>query len=335
MTVTEQSLRAALAPASVPYLFYVTGKDGVTYFANDVGGARGEHPGSWSARGMTLNGETRITGLIGDPVAHSRSPAILNAAYREAGLELGLRRVPGAARARWRGGEGGRCARPRRSHRHDAAQGRRCVGVRRAHRRRQRPRRGERGDRARRRPARGIVDRRRGLPPLGARRGLRPRGDRRARGRRRRRGPGHRARARRRRGPGDRRRPSARRRRHRGRPRARWSRREPGRHRPGRVRARRQRHAPGDAGRTRTGPGGTSQPGPIGGRHRVPPYGNPVPRRRPRPRYPRRQRTRHARAPGHARVRALDRVRRAGRGHAYRRRPGHFARGHFDQRPRA
>jgi shikimate dehydrogenase len=35
---------------------------------------------------VTLNGETRITGLIGDPVAHSRSPAILNAAYREAGL---------------------------------------------------------------------------------------------------------------------------------------------------------------------------------------------------------------------------------------------------------
>ena len=35
---------------------------------------------------MTIDGETRITGLIGDPVAHSRSPAILNAAYREAGL---------------------------------------------------------------------------------------------------------------------------------------------------------------------------------------------------------------------------------------------------------
>jgi shikimate dehydrogenase len=36
--------------------------------------------------GMTIDGETRITGVIGDPVAHSRSPAILNAAYREAGL---------------------------------------------------------------------------------------------------------------------------------------------------------------------------------------------------------------------------------------------------------
>ena len=35
---------------------------------------------------MTIDGETRISGLIGDPVAHSRSPAILNAAYRESGL---------------------------------------------------------------------------------------------------------------------------------------------------------------------------------------------------------------------------------------------------------
>ena len=35
---------------------------------------------------MTVNGETRVTGLIGDPVGHSRSPAILNAAYRAAGL---------------------------------------------------------------------------------------------------------------------------------------------------------------------------------------------------------------------------------------------------------
>ena len=33
MTVTEQALQAALHPADVPYLFYVTGKDGVTYFA--------------------------------------------------------------------------------------------------------------------------------------------------------------------------------------------------------------------------------------------------------------------------------------------------------------
>jgi shikimate dehydrogenase len=35
---------------------------------------------------MTVDGATRVTGLIGDPVAHSRSPAILNAAYRATGL---------------------------------------------------------------------------------------------------------------------------------------------------------------------------------------------------------------------------------------------------------
>jgi shikimate dehydrogenase len=35
---------------------------------------------------MTIDGETKVTGVIGDPVGHSRSPAILNAAYREAGL---------------------------------------------------------------------------------------------------------------------------------------------------------------------------------------------------------------------------------------------------------
>jgi shikimate dehydrogenase len=40
--------------------------------------------GSGRAR---LNGETRVSGLIGDPVGHSRSPAILNAAFETAGLD--------------------------------------------------------------------------------------------------------------------------------------------------------------------------------------------------------------------------------------------------------
>ncbi|MEX2100631.1 MAG: shikimate dehydrogenase [Acidimicrobiia bacterium] len=35
---------------------------------------------------VVVNGETRVTGLIGDPVSHTRSPAILNAAFAEAGL---------------------------------------------------------------------------------------------------------------------------------------------------------------------------------------------------------------------------------------------------------
>jgi UPF0755 protein len=48
MTVTEQSLRAALAPANVPYLFYVTGKDGVTYFATTLA----EHEANIRAHGV-------------------------------------------------------------------------------------------------------------------------------------------------------------------------------------------------------------------------------------------------------------------------------------------
>jgi UPF0755 protein len=36
MTVTGPALEAALHPAAVPYLFYVTGKDGVTRFANTL-----------------------------------------------------------------------------------------------------------------------------------------------------------------------------------------------------------------------------------------------------------------------------------------------------------
>jgi UPF0755 protein len=48
MTVTEQSLRAALAPANVPYLFYVTGKDGVTRFAT----TEAEHQANIEAHGV-------------------------------------------------------------------------------------------------------------------------------------------------------------------------------------------------------------------------------------------------------------------------------------------
>ncbi len=48
MSVTEQSLRAVLAPADVPYLFYVTGKDGVTYFATTLA----EHEANIEAHGV-------------------------------------------------------------------------------------------------------------------------------------------------------------------------------------------------------------------------------------------------------------------------------------------
>ena len=108
MTVTEQSLRAALGAGERP-LSVLRDRQGWGHvLRHHAGGARGQHPGSRSTRGMTLNGETRITGLIGDPVAHSRSPAILNAAYRGSRAELGLRRVSGAA---GRGGEAVKAAR--------------------------------------------------------------------------------------------------------------------------------------------------------------------------------------------------------------------------------
>jgi shikimate dehydrogenase len=38
------------------------------------------------ARSPNVDGETRVAGVIGDPVAHSRSPAIMNAAFEAAGL---------------------------------------------------------------------------------------------------------------------------------------------------------------------------------------------------------------------------------------------------------
>jgi UPF0755 protein len=48
MTVTGPALDAALHPADVPYLFYVTGKDGVTYFANTLA----EHEANIRAHGV-------------------------------------------------------------------------------------------------------------------------------------------------------------------------------------------------------------------------------------------------------------------------------------------
>jgi UPF0755 protein len=48
MTMTEPALQAALHPADVPYLFYVTGKDGVTYFATTLA----EHEANIRAHGV-------------------------------------------------------------------------------------------------------------------------------------------------------------------------------------------------------------------------------------------------------------------------------------------
>ena len=106
---------------------------------------------SASAQRRRIDGETAVTGLIGDPVAHSRSPAILNAAFAEAGLNWIYVAFPVPRRCGRRRGEAVPPA-PRRPHRHDAAQGRRRGRVRRAHARRDRARRGQRGHHHRRRP---------------------------------------------------------------------------------------------------------------------------------------------------------------------------------------
>ena len=79
-----------MSPADHSYLYYVTGDDGVTRFAETLAGheenirqLRGER--RMSARG--IGGSTRLAGVIGDPIRHSRSPAIHNAAFAAAGLD--------------------------------------------------------------------------------------------------------------------------------------------------------------------------------------------------------------------------------------------------------
>ncbi|NLJ56201.1 MAG: shikimate dehydrogenase [Firmicutes bacterium] len=42
----------------------------------------------YSLQGIPINGETKVVGIFGDPVSHSLSPAMHNAAFREAGLNF-------------------------------------------------------------------------------------------------------------------------------------------------------------------------------------------------------------------------------------------------------
>ena len=88
-------------------------------------------PGQLSFQQMTeiyhydqINADTEVYGVIADPIGHSLSPLIHNAAFRQPGAEQGLRAVPRAARGpgavhRRRAGAG----HPR-AERHDSAQGR-------------------------------------------------------------------------------------------------------------------------------------------------------------------------------------------------------------------
>ena len=113
--------QAALHPAAVPYLFYVIAdKDGVHPLRHHPGRARGQHPPVRGPRRVAAGGEngamsrrrrvdqrrTRVAGVIGDPVAHSRSPAIHNAAFAAAGLDWVYVAFPARAGRGERGGQG-------------------------------------------------------------------------------------------------------------------------------------------------------------------------------------------------------------------------------------
>ena len=129
MTVTEPALAAAAHPADVPYLFYVTGKDGVTRFATTLAGHEQNIRELRGERRVKVTGATRLAAVIGDPIRHSRSPAIHNAAFAAAGLDwvfVAFEVPPGSGS---RGGEGGAQPRARRHERHDAAQAGRGLGV--------------------------------------------------------------------------------------------------------------------------------------------------------------------------------------------------------------
>ena len=49
-----------------------------------------------------VRGSTRVAAIIGDPVAHSRSPAIHNAAFAELGLDWVFVAFPGDTRDKFR-----------------------------------------------------------------------------------------------------------------------------------------------------------------------------------------------------------------------------------------
>ena len=102
----QSSLEAALNPADGDWLYYVLADaNGGHYFTADYNDflkakKRAEQQGLLGR--MNLSGATRLAAVIGDPIRHSRSPAIFNAAFAAAGPRLGLPRLRGAERRRGR-----------------------------------------------------------------------------------------------------------------------------------------------------------------------------------------------------------------------------------------
>ena len=99
--VGKASLEAMLHPADTTYIYYVlSDKNGKHAFATTVGRVRGPESrgppqrvssdgvsSDRAPRGHPAPGHTRVVGVIGDPVAHSLSPTLHNAAFAALGLD--------------------------------------------------------------------------------------------------------------------------------------------------------------------------------------------------------------------------------------------------------
>ena len=100
------SLNAAAHPAKVPYLYYVAIPGDRQAPAPLLAHLRRLPALPADAPGMTITGATRVACVIGDPVEHSRSPRMHNAAVRGARARPRLRGAAGRARRAGRGVRG-------------------------------------------------------------------------------------------------------------------------------------------------------------------------------------------------------------------------------------
>ena len=96
------AISAALDPEPGPWLYYVKFQtDGTHKFSTTLAEHNAAIEGCQTPRRQSVvlgaSGATRVAGVIGDPVRHSLSPAIHNAAFREAGLDWVFVAFPFAA----------------------------------------------------------------------------------------------------------------------------------------------------------------------------------------------------------------------------------------------
>ena len=87
-SVSDASLRAAIAPARHDYLYYVLAGQGRPPRVRSTYEEQQQNIAAAAAgRPAVITGATRVAGVIGDPVRHSLSPRLHNAAYRALGLD--------------------------------------------------------------------------------------------------------------------------------------------------------------------------------------------------------------------------------------------------------